>query len=185
MKTSEHSDIQRLNKVFDHLIENRVASSRKDLASKIGISESMLSLMSNGKKPISDRFYKMLEKTMPEINIEWIKTGEGEMLREMIDASVDDEVMSAVARQQKMIEEANRTLQEMIKSKLNERIIERQMDLIEGYNNELNALVARSMMGSNSLIYRSEIMSYNGATNVKNNYGRRGRRPNSQRGNDE
>lgn len=48
---------------------------------RIGINQSNLSKMLNGKQPISEKTLYKISSTFPELNMEWLRTGEGEMLR--------------------------------------------------------------------------------------------------------
>lgn len=74
------SEIERVIKVINWLIFEEIVSSRKDLAEKIGYTESSISQILNQKVPLSTKFINKLSNFNPQINKEWILTGEGEML---------------------------------------------------------------------------------------------------------
>lgn len=51
-------------------------------ANIVGIQPSNLSKMLDGKQKITDRTRRMIEARFPDLNFDWLLTGEGEMLRE-------------------------------------------------------------------------------------------------------
>ncbi|MBQ2796843.1 MAG: helix-turn-helix transcriptional regulator [Tidjanibacter sp.] len=73
-------DIQRVIKVVEWLIFEGIAKNRRDLAEKLGYTESSFSQIINGKVNISERFIKKLYNLDDRLSEEWIKTGKGEML---------------------------------------------------------------------------------------------------------
>ena len=73
-------DIERVKKVVDWLIFKRKVKSRKELAEKIGYTESSMSQILNGKVSLSEKFIKKLSIYDNAINEEWLLTGRGEML---------------------------------------------------------------------------------------------------------
>lgn len=54
------TEIERVTKVVDWLIFEKIVDSRRDLAEKLGYTESSLSQIINGKVNLSDRFIKKL-----------------------------------------------------------------------------------------------------------------------------
>lgn len=72
--------LERVNNLIDWLIFEKIIRNRRDLADKIGYTESSLSQITNGKVELSFRFIKNLAKIDSRINIEWIETGKGLML---------------------------------------------------------------------------------------------------------
>lgn len=72
---------QRVNKVVDWLIFQKKAETQKELAEKLKYTESSMSQILNEKVPLSERFIKKLAKLDQNINLEWLLTGEGEMLK--------------------------------------------------------------------------------------------------------
>jgi transcriptional regulator with XRE-family HTH domain len=75
-------ELQRVIKVADWLIFKQVAENRRDLAEKMGYTESSLSQILNAKVKLSERFVKKLANMDMEISEDWLLTGEGEMLKE-------------------------------------------------------------------------------------------------------
>jgi transcriptional regulator with XRE-family HTH domain len=74
--------LQRVIKVSDWLIFETIVKNRRDLAEKMGYTESSFSQILNGKVNLSDRFIKKLAKMDERLNSEWLLIGEGSMLRE-------------------------------------------------------------------------------------------------------
>lgn len=75
-------DIKRVIKVIDWLIFEKKAKTRKDLAKKMGYTESSISQILNQKVPLSERFINNLSIIDERINSDWLLTGDGEMLKE-------------------------------------------------------------------------------------------------------
>lgn len=71
---------QRVKFIVDELKKQRKVHSDADCARLIGIDKAELSKMMSGKRNISQRCINGLLKAFPEINEEWLRTGEGEML---------------------------------------------------------------------------------------------------------
>ena len=75
------TELQRITKYIDWLIFERKVKSRRDLADKMGYTESSLSQILNGKVTLSIKFIKKLSKTNSAVSEEWLLTGEGDMLK--------------------------------------------------------------------------------------------------------
>lgn len=74
--------IERVKKLIDWLIFEGIIKNRKDLAEKIGYTESSLSQILNQKVPLTDRFIKKFSNINNKINEIWLRTGHGKMLLE-------------------------------------------------------------------------------------------------------
>lgn len=72
---------QRLNQTIQSLKEQRRIHSASDFARIVGIDKADLSRMVNGKRPITQQFVGTISTHFPEIDTNWILTGEGEMLK--------------------------------------------------------------------------------------------------------
>lgn len=72
---------QRLNQTIQTLKEQRRIHSASDFARIVGIDKADLSRMVNGKRPITQHFVGVISTHFPEIDTNWIITGEGEMLK--------------------------------------------------------------------------------------------------------
>ena len=72
---------QRINQLVNSLKELRKVHSAADLARMIQLDKAELSRMMTGKKPVNQLLVDKLLKNFPEINEVWLRTGEGEMLK--------------------------------------------------------------------------------------------------------
>lgn len=72
---------QRLRKVVNELKNQRKVYSDADFARIVDIPRGDLSQMMSGKRKVSKRCVSNLLAEFPEINEEWLMTGEGEMLK--------------------------------------------------------------------------------------------------------
>lgn len=75
--------LQRLGEMIDWMLFNNVIESRRELAKRMHYQESTLSLVVNGKQPMSPKFLKALSLIDPRLNVDWIDKGEGEMIVEV------------------------------------------------------------------------------------------------------
>lgn len=71
----------RYKMVIRHLISRQIASSQKELGRELGYNnESTFSQIINGRFPAPKKFKSKLKELEPSLNIEWLETGEGNML---------------------------------------------------------------------------------------------------------
>ena len=71
----------RLKYFISYLKSNNHIKTQKELGFKLGFeTESGFSQVVNGKVPFSESLYSKLESLYPFLNIEWLKTGKGNML---------------------------------------------------------------------------------------------------------
>lgn len=117
---SKNIDLQNIIKTVDWLIFDGVIKNKRELAEKLGYTESSFSQIINGKVGLSARFVKKLYDFDKRLNLDWLLTGEGEMLKKSADESdetciLGDEfqrsVQSALSAVEK-IAESNRILAE-------------------------------------------------------------------------
>ena len=74
--------LQRVTKVIDWLIFEKKIKSRRELAQKMGYTESSMSQILNKKVALSDKFIKKFSIIDGSINENWLLIGEGEMLKQ-------------------------------------------------------------------------------------------------------
>lgn len=74
-------DTNRVKIAFDFLKANDYVRNQQHFADKIGFSKSNVSLVLNGKIPVSNELFNSILSAFPEINRDWLLTGEGEMLQ--------------------------------------------------------------------------------------------------------
>lgn len=95
-------DIKRVIKVVDWLIFEKIVTSRKDLALKMGYTESSMSQILNQKVPLSERFIKKLSILDERIDFNWILDGEGDMLK--TESTTDSSNMLPSISKERLIE---------------------------------------------------------------------------------
>lgn len=78
---------QRVREVVDELKRQRKVYSDADFARIVDIPRGDLSQMMSGKRKVSKRCVSNLLANFPEINEDWLRTGEGEMLNTSASAS--------------------------------------------------------------------------------------------------
>lgn len=72
----------RLKYIISYLKSNKHIETQKELGFNMGFeTESGFSQVVNGKVPFSETLYSKFETLYPFINVEWLRTGEGEMLK--------------------------------------------------------------------------------------------------------
>ena len=72
---------QRLKILIDELKKRRDILSQAELAEIVGISRTQFSELVTGKRHISDKAIHKITNAIPELNEDWLRTGEGEMLK--------------------------------------------------------------------------------------------------------
>lgn len=69
------ADLQRVTRVVEWLVYKQIVENRRDLAEKMGYTESSLSQILNGKVSLSEKFIKKLANMSDEIDLDWLLTG--------------------------------------------------------------------------------------------------------------
>ena len=72
---------QRLKLLISELKKQRIIYSQAEIAEKAGISTTQFSELVTGKRKLSERNIHKILKAFPEINENWMFTGEGEMMK--------------------------------------------------------------------------------------------------------
>ena len=72
---------QRIREIIDVLKEQRIVLSDGEFASEVGIGKSQLSEVITGKRKVSEKYIRKMRMRFPEINEDWLRNGEGEMLK--------------------------------------------------------------------------------------------------------
>ena len=73
---------QRLKILIDELKKRRDILTQAELAEIVGISRTQFSELVTGKRQISDKTIHKITQAIPELNEIWLRTGEGEMLKD-------------------------------------------------------------------------------------------------------
>ena len=73
----------RLNEAYEWLRYRKLVSSKREFAEHIGIDKTNLSSAFNGmEKYLTDNLFIKISEAFPELNQDWLLTGEGNMLKE-------------------------------------------------------------------------------------------------------
>lgn len=72
---------QRVARVVEFLIFSKLALDKRDVAKKLDYNVSSFSQIINGRVPVSDKFLGKLLELTPNLNENWLLTGEGEMMK--------------------------------------------------------------------------------------------------------
>lgn len=73
---------KRIRQAMEWLKDNRIFSSNRAIAEKMGYNPSVVSQVITGKSNVSERFVKSLCGIYPYMSFEWIWSGNGDMIRE-------------------------------------------------------------------------------------------------------
>lgn len=132
----------RLAEVIDWLIFHNVVSSRRELAKRMEYQESMLSLVVNGKKPVSEKFLSALAGVDSRLNVNWIDSGKGDMILEEREDKITPsrEELEILRQQQETVKKAQEQLTEAFKLG-NEKIILTQQSIVQKESDTLDTLV--------------------------------------------
>lgn len=90
MMDNETTIKDRLKKIVAWLLDKKDATSQKSLANMLGYNPSSFSQILNGRVPVSGKFLNRLVVMEPCINLEWVRTGKGEML---LEKTMDDDLL--------------------------------------------------------------------------------------------
>ena len=128
---------QRVKLIVNELKEQRRIHSDADCARLIGIDKAELSKMMSGKRNISQRCINGLLTTFPEINEEWLRTGEGEMLKNTsaVAESHSISIAGEEIKENKINVNADETIAMLIaevaaQRRLTEKVLEHNTELI-------------------------------------------------------
>ena len=128
---------QRVRLVVNNLKERRKVYSDADCARLLGIEKADFSRMMSGKKPINQRCVDGLLTQFPEINEEWLRNGDGEMLVYQ-SASAENHSISIAGeeiKENKINVNTDETIAMLVaevaaQRKLTEKVLEQNSDLI-------------------------------------------------------
>lgn len=138
---TDNNKLLRLADMIDWLLYNNVVASRRELAKRMKYQESTLSLVVNGKQPISSKFLNALAGVDDRLNIDWIDTGEGDMIVEIEEegAAPSQEEMAILIRQQEAVKRAQEQLSDAFKLG-NEQIILAQQAIVQKESDILDTM---------------------------------------------
>lgn len=128
---------QRFRAVTNELKKLRKVYSDADLARILGISRGEMSNVMSGRRPVSKRIVDNLTTHFPEIDKEWLLTGDGEMLKSH-SASAENHSISIAGeeiKENKINVNTDETIAMLVaevaaQRKLTEKVLEQNSDLI-------------------------------------------------------
>ena len=128
---------QRLKIVIAELRKRKKVYSQAEFAEMVGISRTQFSEIVTGKRKLSDKSIHKIITAFPEINVEWLRTGEGEMLKNH-SAIADNHSISIAGeeiKENKINVNTDETIAMLVaevaaQRKLTERVLEQNSDLI-------------------------------------------------------
>lgn len=128
---------QRLKILIDELKKRREILSQAEFAEIVGISRTQFSELVTGKRQLSDKAIHKITRAIPELNEDWLRTGEGEMLKNYSAVSSEHSVSIAGngIRENKINVNADETIAKLIaevaaQRKLTEIALKQNSDLI-------------------------------------------------------
>jgi phage repressor protein C with HTH and peptisase S24 domain len=86
------SDLQRIIGAIKYLKKNDFIEKQQDLVAKLGYNKTYISGILNGKSELSSKFIEAFCACFPVINMEWLLTGEGEMLKKSVEKPEPEEI---------------------------------------------------------------------------------------------
>ena len=133
---------QRIKLIVSELKKQRKVYSAADCARLIGLDKAELSKIMSGNRQVSQRCVDSLLTTFPEINEEWLRTGEGEMLKNA-SASADNHSIS-IADEEIKENKINVNTDETIAMLIAEVAAQRRLtEKVLEHNSELLAIIAK------------------------------------------
>lgn len=132
---------QRLKILIDELKKRRDILSQAELAEIVGISRTQFSELVTGKRQISDKTIHKITNAIPELNEDWLRTGEGEMLKDT--SAVADNHSVSIAGSEIKENKINVNADETIASLLAEVAAQRRLtEIALQQNTDLIAIIA-------------------------------------------
>lgn len=128
---------QRLKILIDDLKKSKKVYSQAEFAEIVGISRTQFSEIVTGKRKLSDKAIHKILSAIPEINKDWLLTGEGEMLKSHLAVSESHSISIAgeEIKENKINVNADETIAMLVaevaaQRKLTEKVLEQNSDLI-------------------------------------------------------
>ena len=161
--------LHRLGDLIDWMLFNNIVESRRELAKRMHYQESTLSLVVNGKQPMSPKFLKALSDIDPRINVEWIENGDGNMIVETENENTvpPQEEYEVLLKQQEAVQTAQSLLAEAFKFGDIE-IIKNQQNIVQKENETLGMLAAAFKISKEKMIAIVGNNNHNNALNSPN-----------------
>jgi plasmid maintenance system antidote protein VapI len=128
---------QRLKILISELKKRKKVFSQAEFAEIVGISRTQFSEIVTGKRKLSDKAIHKIVAAFPEINEDWLRNGDGEMLK-TVSASAENHSISIAGediRENRINVNADDTIAMLVaevaaQRKLTEKVLEQNSDLI-------------------------------------------------------
>ena len=128
---------QRLKIVIAELRKRKKVYSQAEFAEIVGISRTQFSEIVTGKRKLSDKAIHKIITAIPDINVDWLRTGEGEMLKTQ-SANAENHSISIAGeeiKENKINVNTDETIAMLVaevaaQRKVTEKIIEQNSELI-------------------------------------------------------
>lgn len=133
---------QRLKILIDDLKKSKKVYSQAEFAEIVGISRTQFSEIVTGKRKLSDKAIHKIVTAIPEINKDWLLTGEGEMLKSHI--AIAESHSISIAGEEIKENNINVNANETIAMLVSELSAQRKLtEMVLEQNNELIAIIAK------------------------------------------
>lgn len=113
--------VERFRKAYDYLYESGAIHTKKDLAEKMKVSRGSVQYAYAGNESyLNESFLKKFAKTFEAINLDWLLTGEGEMLKKVQEAPKTNGMTNSSDENISKLLEQNKELIDVLKKSLEE-----------------------------------------------------------------
>lgn len=134
---------QRIRKLIDELKNQRKVYSDADFARIVEIPRGDLSQMLSGKRKVSKRCVSNLLANFPEVNEEWLREGEGEMLKSTVNSATSTNHSVSIAGEEIKENRINVNADETIAMLIAEVAAQRRVtEKVLEQNSELLAIIS-------------------------------------------
>ena len=113
--------VERFRKAYDYLYESGAIHTKKDLAEKMKVSRGSVQYAYAGNESyLNESFLKKFAKTFEAINLDWLLTGDGEMLKKAQEAPKTNGMTNSSDENISKLLEQNKELIDVLKKSLEE-----------------------------------------------------------------
>lgn len=113
--------VERFRKAYDYLYESGAIHTKKDLAEKMKVSRGSVQYAYAGNESyLNESFLKKFAKTFEAINLDWLLTGDGEMLKKAQEAPKPNGMTNSSDENISKLLEQNKELIDVLKKSLEE-----------------------------------------------------------------
>lgn len=106
------TDNERLKQAFTYTKNQRYVRNQQDFTERLGIDKASMSQMINGHRSVANEVFAKIANTFPFFSIDWLLTGEGEMLKPTDDVgrqgNTDNTLDRLLTMMERLIEQGDR-----------------------------------------------------------------------------